>query len=314
MDNRRVDNLLERHLLGELTPDQEKEVRSILSTEPGRRRLEELRSQDEEALHELPPRVVAGEIRRRMESAPHRPDTRPSRSWGRLAFFPAGLAAAAALVAVLWVPADRSPRQPVAAAASRGSAAGSIDPAVLPSSAQPSLRPSAPQAAPSSDPVQAAADPGPLAQADIPGTDDGIRTKGSSQRLRIHRVDANSGAAVALADGSGASAGDILQVGLLRGPAKWVAVVSVDAEGRTTRHIPESGESSVSAEDALQAPHSFQLDATPGFERFVLFLSDRPFPVRDAERILSRCGRKALQLPPGWSSESILVSKPEPKP
>lgn len=109
--------------------------------------------------------------------------------------------------------------------------------------------------------------------------DDGIRTKGDVPRLRVHLVDADRLVATALGDGDTVAAGAQLQVSLLAGPSLWVAVVSIDAAGTVTRHLPEQGDSAILAKGTLQAPHSFQLDSSPGFERFVLVRSEKPFAI-----------------------------------
>jgi hypothetical protein len=142
-----------------------------------------------------------------------------------------------------------------------------------------------------------------------------LRTKGDVRRLRVHRVVAPGGTAVPLSDGDTARAQDLLQVSLLAGPATFAAVLSVDGSGQVTRHIPETGDSSVSLREAREAPHSFQLDATPGFERFVLVQSPHPFLLRDAESLLRRTGaRSALAAPSGWTVQSIYIAKPESRP
>jgi len=154
---------------------------------------------------------------------------------------------------------------------------------------------------------------GPAAYA-VPGTE-GLRTKGEIRRLRVHRVASPGGTAVPLADGDTARSGDLLQVSLLAGPATFAAVLSLDRNGQVTRHIPETGDSAVPSREEREAPHSFQLDNTPGFERFVLVQSDRPFPLRQAETLLRRAGaRAALSVPGGWTVQSILVAKPESRP
>jgi hypothetical protein len=154
---------------------------------------------------------------------------------------------------------------------------------------------------------------GPVA---VPAYDDeGLRTKGDLRRLRVHRVAAPNGTAVPLANGDTARFGDLLQVSLLAGPSTFAAVVSLDGAGHITRHIPEIGDSSVPVREAQEAPHSFQLDHTPGFERFVLIQSNHPFALSEAEAVVRRAGANStLSAPVDWTVQSILVAKSEKLP
>jgi hypothetical protein len=140
--------------------------------------------------------------------------------------------------------------------------------------------------------------------------DDGIRTKGGEiHRLHIHLKRANGGAATALRDGDTVSKAATVQVSLARGARIWAAVVSVDGAGQATLHLPEAGDSAIEAGDEIVAPHSFQLDEAPGFERFFLIRSSRRFSLDEALALARRSGI-ATAARPGWNLESIRVVKP----
>ncbi len=72
--------------------------------------------------------------------------------------------------------------------------------------------------------------------------------------------------------------GDTLQLRYVPKGASHGVVASVDARGVVTLHLPESpGSSAALAHDAQDLAHAFELDNSPGFERFVFVTSDRPF-------------------------------------
>jgi hypothetical protein len=149
-----------------------------------------------------------------------------------------------------------------------------------------------------------------IAMAELP--DDGLRTKGELARMRVHRVEVGSTETVSMRDGDQAAAGTTLQVALLAGPRTWVAVMSVDGAGQVSRHIPETGDSSVSVKEAVSAAHSFQMDDAPGFERFVLVESPRPFALSELEGLLAKArGDRNRPVREGWLVQSLRIHKPE---
>jgi hypothetical protein len=305
-DRHRMDDLLSRHRLGELPDSFREEVQRFLSTPEGRRRMEQLEAEDERILQDLPPRRVAEAILRRVDALERRePNRRHRTAVGWLAG--SGLAVALGGLAVVASLRFSGPT-PVAQTAS-ASPEAKTDSVAQPA-AIPTERPSSPVR---SRLPEATVAVGPTTTA-LAG-EDGLRTKGEVRRLRVHRVVAPTGVAVSLADGDTAHAGDLLQVSILSGPTTFAAVLSVDGRGQVTRHLPETGDSSISLREGREAPHSFQLDATAGFERFVLIQSPQPFLLGDAEALLRRAGaRSALAAPFGWSVQSILVAKPEQRP
>jgi hypothetical protein len=73
-----------------------------------------------------------------------------------------------------------------------------------------------------------------------------------------------------------------------------------------TFHLPISGRDAVALTDGGEVPASnaFELDATPGYERFVFVTSDQPFPASAVRDVLG--GKK---LPPGLSVMDLVVMK-----
>lgn len=305
MDRQEMDSLLEMHLHGELPADLRKKAERILSTPEGRRRMEEIRESDERILRELPPAVVAKAIGRKMSASPA-PRASTDRDRARLGWLGGTGAMVALGVLVLVVMDRRSLPDPVdTEVAISGIDTGRVDTAKAANDAEKIVDDLLGVEPPQSAPTEK------LAVAPTP--DDGIRTKGDVRRLRVHRVDAASGTASALAELDTASPGSVLQISLLPGAGTWAAVVSVDGSGQATLHLPETGDSALRIEGAVQAPHSFQLDDAPGFERFFLVTSPDRFSLDEALAVARRSGvRKPVRA--GWTFQTVHVAKPEVRP
>jgi hypothetical protein len=117
---------------------------------------------------------------------------------------------------------------------------------------------------------------------------DGITLRGLQPSLRVYRNTA--GGAKRLAAGAKVHAGDTLQAAYLSGGKRYGVVASIDAKGVVTLHLPEQPGRAVAlaggGERALV--HSFRLDDTPGFERFLFVAGDEPFATEDVARALAR--------------------------
>ena len=146
------------------------------------------------------------------------------------------------------------------------------------------------------------------------------RLKGARPHLVVHRQTA--GGAETLGAGDPARAGDVLQVGYVaappRGGATYGVILSIDGRGTVTLHHP-SGEgpaSRLEGEGERLLGHAYRLDDAPGYERFFLVTSPRPFRVSaalEAARKLAVSPRGArladLELPRGLVQGSLLLVK-----
>ena len=114
-----------------------------------------------------------------------------------------------------------------------------------------------------------------------------------------------------LAAGSQVRAGDVVQVEYAAAGRRYGVVASVDAVGQVTWHLPEQPGLAVALEPrgAHPAPSALELDASPGFERFVFVTSDAPFPTALVEDAL-RTDR--LRLLPGLDVTEIVLQKGTP--
>lgn len=133
-----------------------------------------------------------------------------------------------------------------------------------------------------------------------------------------------------LASGANAQSGDLVQLALVPGPARYGVLLSIDGRGGVTLHLPASdgepaeisdgsGPSSERAE--LRLPRAFRLDDAPSFERFFLVTADAAH--RDQLRVsevLERARRLAADrarapsaelpdLAPGLAQQSLILRK-----
>ena len=82
-----------------------------------------------------------------------------------------------------------------------------------------------------------------------------------------------------LRDGASARGGDVLQIAYVSGGRRYGVIASVDARQAVTLHLPEVAGLAVELKRGKETalPGAFELDASPGFERFVLVTGDEPF-------------------------------------
>jgi hypothetical protein len=106
-------------------------------------------------------------------------------------------------------------------------------------------------------------------------------------------------------------AGDLLQLAYVAAGQRFGVVASVDGRGAVTLHLPEAaGPAAVLDERGETAlPHAFELDDTPGVERFVFVTSGAPF---EAGAIVAHLEGKAPRLPAGLSLRSVELEKSTP--
>lgn len=144
------------------------------------------------------------------------------------------------------------------------------------------------------------------------GADDVLTEKGAGVSLSLYALTTQG--PTPLSDGARVKPGDVVQPRFRLDEPAWVAVVSFDALGQLTVHAapPERLEPGTVTTD-----RSFELDATPGFERFVLVASSKPisFDVLKARVVeLARSPeprRTPLNLP-GTEERSIVLVKETP--
>lgn len=133
-----------------------------------------------------------------------------------------------------------------------------------------------------------------------------VTARGLRPRLVVYR---KTGAdADRLDAASRARPGDVLQLAYVAAGRPYGVVASVDARGQVTLHLPETPGTAPhlvpQGETAL--PHAFELDDSPGFERFVLVTADAPFSTDVVVDALRPNGRP---LPDGITATEVLVTK-----
>jgi hypothetical protein len=108
-----------------------------------------------------------------------------------------------------------------------------------------------------------------------PAPYDGIKG-GPKPQLAVHLKKGNR--SQRLPAGSAVKPGELLQLSYVAGGRRYGVVASVDVRGGVTLHLPETaGQASALSRRETVLPHAFELDDSPGAERFVFVSGDQPF-------------------------------------
>jgi hypothetical protein len=102
-------------------------------------------------------------------------------------------------------------------------------------------------------------------------------------------------------------AGDLVQVRYLAAGRAYGVVASMDARGSVTLHMPETpGPAAALAGEGERAlAHAYELDDSPGFERFVFVTAGVPFDTGLVVRAL----KQGAALPKGYTLWSVTLAK-----
>jgi hypothetical protein len=146
---------------------------------------------------------------------------------------------------------------------------------------------------------------------------DGDRIKGLRPHVLLFRKTAEG--AERLAPTSRVRARDVIQVVYQAAGRRFGVIVSVDARGVVTRHLPATGTQSAELQPGTVAlPAAYQLDDAPRWECFYLVTSNAPFDVAvvvDAARQPSGAGArvpaKRLDVPAQLDQEVFVLRKEE---
>lgn len=135
--------------------------------------------------------------------------------------------------------------------------------------------------------------------------DDGARLKGLRPTLRVYRQTGE--VAERLQPDARTHAGDRLQLAYVAAGRRFGAVLSVDGAGQITYHLPAAGGAAARLrnEGEVALADAYELDAAPGFERFVFVSSDSPFDTASLLEVL----RGNSPAPAGTSVVSFTVRK-----
>jgi hypothetical protein len=137
-----------------------------------------------------------------------------------------------------------------------------------------------------------------------------IRVKGLRPHLIIYKK--TTAGPTRLSDTSRVRAGDTLQVAYVAAGRRFGMVLSEDALGGVTFHLPAGGGPAAPLTDPgeVAAANAFKLDDSPGFERFVFVTSDEPFSAALGLEALHAKAKPTL--PPGTTVTEIVVTKETP--
>jgi hypothetical protein len=140
--------------------------------------------------------------------------------------------------------------------------------------------------------------------------DDGVKVKGPERmpELRIYRK-GQAGPEV-LRSNAQVHKGDTLQIRYVAAGKHYGAVASIDGRGVITFHLPEApGAAAALERDGERAlVHAYELDDSPGFERFVFVTSDAPFGTDAILPALKNGGA----LPSSFSTFELTLKKEAP--
>jgi len=154
-----------------------------------------------------------------------------------------------------------------------------------------------------------------------PAGEEETTTKGATHLLAFRAPSLAGTKVEQLVAGAAVRPHDLLQLAYTAGDARFGVVVSVDGGGGVTQHLPVTPGTAValSAAGAVRLPTSYELDESPGFERFFLVTSAQPFStgvVMAAAQALAKAPAaaqtQALALPAELSQESLLLKKVTP--
>ncbi|HEY0138142.1 MAG TPA: hypothetical protein VGB85_28845 [Nannocystis sp.] len=152
----------------------------------------------------------------------------------------------------------------------------------------------------------------------VAGDPGDTRAKGIEPHLVLHRQEGER--AVPLDPQAEARARDLLQISYVAAGARHGVVLSIDGGGLVTLHHPPRADASTALlqTGAVPLPQSYELDAAPDFERFVLVTADSPL---DPAQVLAAARSLAggpgaasdpLPLPAGQRQRSFSIRKVAP--
>jgi hypothetical protein len=116
---------------------------------------------------------------------------------------------------------------------------------------------------------------------------DDVRTKGEVKpELLVYRK--TSAGSEQLHGHAVVRRGDTLQIRYVAGGKSFGIIASTDSRGHITFHLPEApGPAAQLLRDGERAlPHAYELDDSPGFERFVFVTAATPFDANDVLPLL----------------------------
>lgn len=146
----------------------------------------------------------------------------------------------------------------------------------------------------------------------IPRGDETI-LKGEGARLSLFRMTAQG--PQPLGNGAPVRPGDLVQARYGVDEAGFVVLLSFDALGQVTLHAPVHSADTSSGAGSFSTQQSFELDSSPGFERFVLFTSRTPLSIDALSESARQAARSsdaqhvALAVDPSIHQRSVVLVK-----
>lgn len=150
-----------------------------------------------------------------------------------------------------------------------------------------------------------------------PEGESGVHIKGAGPVLHVYRETPEG--AERLANGTGASTHDLLQLSYISAGAPYGMIFSIDGSGTVTLHFPQTGRDAAALESGGEVvlPYSYELDNAPRFERFYFVTADKDFPLDEilniARNAVRRGNLSSVAFPPEFRVAVFTVNK-ETKP
>jgi hypothetical protein len=143
-----------------------------------------------------------------------------------------------------------------------------------------------------------------------PASEHGPAAIADGRRHRHQRLEAFCAHSELLAAGARVRKGDTLQLGYVAAGRRFGVIASIDARGTVTLHLPETpGPAAALERDGERAlAHAFELDDSPGFERFVFVAADSLFTTADVTSALAA----GHAFPTSLSTVEITLKKETP--
>jgi len=130
-------------------------------------------------------------------------------------------------------------------------------------------------------------------------TSDDVLVKGGKPSLVLYRRVA--GGSERLEPGARVRTGDRIRIGYKATERAYGVIVSVDPRGTVTRHLPTEGQQAARLEPngLVMLDSAYELDATPGWERFYFVTGSQAFEVEPTVRAAREAAaRGTSQSPP----------------
>jgi hypothetical protein len=139
----------------------------------------------------------------------------------------------------------------------------------------------------------------------LPPVHEQVAERGLRPHLIVYRKTARG--AERLTDKAPVRSGELLQLAYVSAGRKYGVVASIDGRGTITFHLPERADTAASLQQHGQSAlaYAFELDDTPGTERFLFVTANEPFPTQRVSEAL----RQNTKLDSAYTVHELALQK-----